>query len=1291
MEKLDIDIFSLNVNGLGDKVKRMTVITKLKELCKGIIFLQETHTVEGTEPMWCNIWGNSNIKFSHGTTNSRGVAILFSRELQFNILQEFSDKEGRFIILDVELNGQILTLVNLYAPTRNFENEQIETFHLLCESLQDFKKENLIFGGDFNLHLNPRLDKLDNSDSGDNPKFRAEILSFLETENLVDIWRVFNPSARIFTWHRGTKQKSRLDYFFTAEHLLNIAINTEILPGIHSDHSLLKLTIGNASERTGRGFWKFNTSLLHDEEYVKNIKNIIRSTGETYSNINDKGLIWEMIKLNVRNYTIPYSAIKKKKQNELLFDLNKRYTELHSIVLSDSATQQITDDYNIIKHEIELIEKHIARGAMLRSKCRWIEEGERNTSFFLRLERNNYLNKSLSQLEINNEKITNPKKILDAAGNFYENLYSEKIDHNTDIFNENTSQFTESSSIPKISEESKQTCDTDLSESELLESLKGLKNGKSPGSDGLPSEFYKFFWIDIKVYLLESLKYSLLTGELSIEQKRGIITLIPKKDKNRFYLKNWRPITLLNSDYKILTKALANRICSVLPNIIDEDQTGYIKGRFIGCNIRLIEDIITFTDKNNLPGILLNIDFEKAFDSINWKFIEKSLEAFNFGNKFISYIKTIYTNISSAVINNGNISDWFSLGRGVRQGCPISPYLFILAVELLAINIRENKNIRGITIDGTEIKVSQLADDTSCFLLDFESLARLLSIFEKFKQCAGLKINVDKTNARYLGSLKGVRDFPFGLDWSGATVSSLGVTFTGNEHDHYEQNFKKRILNMKHLLTTWKCRKLSLKGKVTVVNTLALSPLLYLASVIYVPNVVFKEVKDLIVNFMWDGGSSKIAYDILIQQIEDGGLKLVDFEDKVKSLKVMWVKRFSDESKGRWKAAPRFFYKTSNLERYFNFNTGKVKLTYKFYEEIKKCWTELQHFDLANSQSILNQCIWNNKYITMNNKPIIWEKWIQHGIMYIQDIVSDKCVFLSHTEINDRYHVGSNFLNVLQLRKSIPGTWRAAIYETDNKKYRSCGEGALLIDQNGITHNIKTANCKQIYWIYVNKKLREPSSVKKWLIDYPGFKNADQALWKNIYHLAFNITRETKLQSLQYRLIHRTITCRKKLYDMKLSDNPQCLFCDNLDDITHFFLFCDKTQDFWHSFLLWWNRTSDMKIPFDYVTLEVSILFGFQSNGDIFHALNYCILVAKSFVHRQKLFYDNELDFYDYLCELKYKLEIERNICSKNGNHELFSKFAFIYDNLLGRSSYAVTVDQQEIIRVMPMSTAFLA
>jgi exonuclease III len=824
MEKCSIDLFSLNVNGLGDKLKRLAVFKKLKNLGKCICFLQETHTTEASESTWNFLWGNNNTIFSHGTSNSKGVAILFSKGLNVTIEKKCIDQNGRFIIVDLECEGQTFTLVNLYAPTKNFEIEQIDTLQQLCSHLINFKRENLMLGGDFNLNLNPRLDKLDTSDANDNPNYRREILSFLETENLVDIWRVFNPFARMFTWHRGSKQKSRLDYFFVPEHFLNIAVKTDILPGFHSDHSLIKFSIGYSAKQAGKGFWKFNTSLLHDQDYVKNIKNIIKSTAENHNHLADKSLIWEIIKLNIRNFTIPYSADKKRQQNSLLLDLEKRYNELHNLVLSDKANIEETEEFKNVKREIELMEKHKARGAMLRSKCRWIEEGEKNTSYFLRLEKNNYLNKNISQLEVNNEKITDPKLILDAECNFYKELYSEKIDVTSDTFEKKAEHFTKSPNIPKISEEAKILCDSELTESELLDSLKAFKNGRSPGSDGLVSEFYKFFWVDIKEYLLNSIKYSLSTGELSIEQNRGIITLIPKKDKNRLFLKNWRPITLLNSDYKILTKALANRIGYVLPNIIDEDQTGYIKGRFIGCNIRLIEDIITFTNKQNLPGILLNVDFEKAFDSINWKFIEKSLSAFNFGDTFIQYIRTLYKNISSAVINNGEISDWFSPQRGVRQGCPISPYLFILSVELLAIDIRENKNIEGIVIAGTEIKISQLADDTNCFILNMKSLRLLLLIFEEFRHCAGLSLNVDKTKARYLGSLKGVQEFPLGLDWSEEYVFSLGVVFSGNEADHYDLNYKNRILNMKNTLNSWKCRKLSLKGKVTVINTLALPP-----------------------------------------------------------------------------------------------------------------------------------------------------------------------------------------------------------------------------------------------------------------------------------------------------------------------------------------------------------------------------------------------------------------------------------------------------------------------------------
>ncbi len=201
--------------------------------------------------------------------------------------------------------------------------------------------------------------------------------------------------------------------------------------------------------------------------------------------------------------------------------------------------------------------------------------------------------------------------------------------------------------------------------------------------------------------------------------------------------------------------------------------------------------------------------------------------------------------------------------------------------------------------------------------------------------------NVDKTKARYLGSLKGVQEFPFNLDWSEKKVSLLGVILSGNEKEHYDLNFKKRILNMKNLLNNWKCRNLSLKGKITVVNTLALSSLLYLASVIHVPSMVFKEVKHIVLDFIWEGIISKIAYDVLIQQREEGGLKLVDVEDKVKSLKVMWVKHLTKDEKERWMASPTVFYKAQNLSQHFLFNQDKIKMEPKFYEDIHNYWSEL--------------------------------------------------------------------------------------------------------------------------------------------------------------------------------------------------------------------------------------------------------------------------------------------------------------------------------------------------------------
>ena len=188
---------------------------------------------------------------------------------------------------------------------------------------------------------------------------------------------------------------------------------------------------------------------------------------------------------------------------------------------------------------------------------------------------------------------------------------------------------------------------------------------------------------------------------MSPSQQQAVITLIEKKDQDRCDLKNWRPISLLNVDAKLASKVIAERMKRLLPGLIHHNQSGYIPGRNISENIRSILDIMEYTKVKKLPGLLLFIDFEKAFDSLEWDFLEKCLEKFYFGPDFRRWVHIFYNDVQSCVINNGLCSHYFHIKRGVRQGDPLSPYLFVTAEEILAIAIRNQENI-GITIAGLE-------------------------------------------------------------------------------------------------------------------------------------------------------------------------------------------------------------------------------------------------------------------------------------------------------------------------------------------------------------------------------------------------------------------------------------------------------------------------------------------------------------------------------------------------------------------------------------------------------------
>jgi hypothetical protein len=260
-----------------------------------------------------------------------------------------------------------------------------------------------------------------------------------------------------------------------------------------------------------------------------------------------------------------------------------------------------------------------------------------------------------------------------------------------------------------------------------------------------------------------------------------VITCIPKEGKSKEFLKNWRPITLLNSTYKLASSCIAERIKSVLSHLISNDQTGFIPGRYIGEKCRLIYDILHFTEENDIPGILLLIDFEKAFDSISWSFIYDTLKFFNFGESVIEWVKTFYKDITSAVTQNCSLSEFVNVQRGCRPWDPLSPYIFLLCAEILGILVKKSREIKGITIDDTEYRLSQYADDTS-LILDRSpaSLDASLRLLQFYAEISGLKINLEKTNVIWIGSKKHSQDkicVKWGLKWGSSTFKLLGITF----------------------------------------------------------------------------------------------------------------------------------------------------------------------------------------------------------------------------------------------------------------------------------------------------------------------------------------------------------------------------------------------------------------------------------------------------------------------------------------------------------------------------------
>ena len=408
-----------------------------------------------------------------------------------------------------------------------------------------------------------------------------------------------------------------------------------------------------------------------------------------------------------------YSKVKAKQRRERMNLIENKLKQAEEQVAETPTTANQNELQNL-KIEYEKEYEYITRGAITCSHASWYEKGEKNNKYFLNLERKNKTKSTIRKVELANGNITtNPKKIMDELYSFYSDPHSE-----TNQSEINRCPFLDSESIPKLSPEMQRLCEGELTVAECYHVLSSFQNNKTPGNDGLTIEFYTCFWPVLGEMLVKSLNYSYKHEELSTSQKQAVIVLIEKKDPDRRQIKNWRQISLINVDVKIGTKAITKRLEKVLPEIIHHNQNAYVKGRTIFDAVRTIDDIISLrTTSKNISSLLVAIDFEKAFNSVNRNYLIRVLQKFNFGPSFITWITIrFYSDISCNVMNNGFVTQPFKLSRGVRQGDPFSPYLFILVLEPLAINIRNDTKIRGINIDNQELKLVIFADDLTVFL-----------------------------------------------------------------------------------------------------------------------------------------------------------------------------------------------------------------------------------------------------------------------------------------------------------------------------------------------------------------------------------------------------------------------------------------------------------------------------------------------------------------------------------------------------------------------------------------------
>ncbi|KAI4882467.1 hypothetical protein NFI96_027581 [Prochilodus magdalenae] len=559
---------------------------------------------------------------------------------------------------------------------------------------------------------------------------------------------------------------------------------------------------------------------------------------------NMKGVVVEDYFPDRRLFIESVQAIMKNDGGEQ-FTLEDEILGLQRLIDS-TGDQSHTADLKSKKSALTNLLGFRAQGALVRSRYQSLTQMDAPSRFFFSLERKNGQSRFIHSLRTaNGQELTEPVGIRKWAVQFYSELYRSERKEDREL----AAGFY--AGLPRVPEQLNAELERPLGEQELHAALQSMEGGTAPGIDGLPVEFYKAFWAELSADLLAVLNEAVAEGSLPLSCRRAVVTLLPKKGDLQ-NIKNWRPVSLLCTDLKVFSKALAIRMREAMGHVIHLDQTYCVPGRSITDNISLVRDVLEVSSILGVDSGLISLDQEKAFDRVEHQYLWNTLEAFGFSPSFSAMVKVLYRDVESVLKINGGLSAPFKVERGIRQGCAMSGMLYCFAIEPLLNKLRSK--IEGFVLPqyGVQHRLSAYADDVMIMVngqLDVDNLVAAIRDFGKISSA-----KTEATRQR---------------NWDGVVEKMEG-----------------RLARWK-----WIRPQMSLRGRVLVINNLAASVLWHRLSCVDPPVGLLARLQAIMVDFFWDR-LHWVAQGVLFQAKEEGGQGLVHLASRLATFRVQFIIKF---------------------------------------------------------------------------------------------------------------------------------------------------------------------------------------------------------------------------------------------------------------------------------------------------------------------------------------------------------------------------------------------------------------